>query len=85
MSVDLGITTFRQQMKIVRADGHAELAALRCPVHIIASADDQMRSLQKPNAWQQPPAAARWMCWRTAAICPSSNSRNKSSVCCNTT
>jgi len=47
MSVDLGITTFRQQMAIVRADGHAELAALQCPVHIIASADDQMRTVQE--------------------------------------
>ena len=47
MSLDLGVERFRQQLSVIRADGHAELAALRCPLLLLASRDDQMRTLQE--------------------------------------
>ncbi|MBR7779606.1 alpha/beta fold hydrolase [Undibacterium rugosum] len=52
MSLDLGVERFRQQLSVIRADGHAELAALRCPLLLVASHDDQMRSLQETRNMQ---------------------------------
>ncbi|MBC3934141.1 hypothetical protein H8K47_02090 [Undibacterium sp. CY7W] len=52
MSLDLGVERFRQQLSVIRADGHAELAALRCPLLLLASRDDQMRTLQETRNMQ---------------------------------
>lgn len=45
MSLALGKQVFLQQLSIVRADGHHELAQITCPALVVASRDDQMRSL----------------------------------------
>ncbi|MBI3726965.1 MAG: alpha/beta hydrolase [Burkholderiales bacterium] len=45
MSLALGKQVFLQQLSIVRADGHHELAGITCPALVAASRNDQMRSL----------------------------------------
>lgn len=45
MSLALGKQVFLQQLSIVRADGHHELAQITCHALVIASRDDQMRNL----------------------------------------
>lgn len=49
MSLSLGAEVFMRQLSIVRADGHDELRRITCPVLVIASRDDQMRSLQEAD------------------------------------
>ncbi|MBC3870988.1 alpha/beta fold hydrolase [Undibacterium oligocarboniphilum] len=49
MSRSLGAEVFMRQLSIVRADGHDELRRITCPVLVIASRDDQMRSLQEAD------------------------------------
>ncbi len=45
MSLALGKQVFLQQLSIVRSDGHHELAEITCPALIVASRNDQMRTL----------------------------------------
>jgi len=45
MSLALGKQVFVQQLSIVRADGHHELSGIACPALVVASRNDQMRSL----------------------------------------
>ncbi|MFZ3000023.1 MAG: alpha/beta hydrolase [Undibacterium umbellatum] len=45
MSLALGKQVFLQQLSIVRADGHHELPQITCPSLVVASRNDQMRSL----------------------------------------
>lgn len=47
MSIHLGNQVLQRQLGIVRADGHASLARIRCPALVIASRNDQMRSLEE--------------------------------------
>jgi pimeloyl-ACP methyl ester carboxylesterase len=47
MSLNLGKEVFLRQLGLVRQDGHAELAQITCPSLIIASRNDQMRSIQE--------------------------------------
>ena len=45
MSLALGKQVFLQQLSIARADGHHELVEIACPSIVVASRNDQMRSL----------------------------------------
>ncbi|MFZ6733127.1 alpha/beta fold hydrolase [Undibacterium sp. Ji42W] len=45
MSLTLGKQVFLQQLSIARADGHHELPEITCPALVVASRNDQMRSL----------------------------------------
>lgn len=45
MSLALGKQVFLQQLSIVRVDGHHELTQITCPALVVASRNDQMRSL----------------------------------------
>ncbi len=45
MSLALGKQIFLQQLSIVRADGHHELTQITCPSLVVASRNDQMRSM----------------------------------------
>ncbi|MFZ6872035.1 alpha/beta fold hydrolase [Undibacterium sp. Di27W] len=45
MSLALGKQVFLQQLSIVRVDGHHELTEIACPALVVASRNDQMRSL----------------------------------------
>lgn len=45
MSLTLGKQIFLQQLSIMRTDGHNELAEITCPALVVASRNDQMRSL----------------------------------------
>lgn len=47
MSLNLGKEVFLRQLGLVRQDGHAELTQINCPSLIIASRDDQMRSIEE--------------------------------------
>ncbi|MCX7217910.1 MAG: alpha/beta hydrolase [Burkholderiales bacterium] len=47
MSRNLGQQIFLRQLGLLRQDGHAELAHIKCPSLIIASRNDQMRSMQE--------------------------------------
>ena len=47
MSLALGKQVFMRQLSIVRTDGHADLAHISCPTLVVASRNDQMRSLQE--------------------------------------
>lgn len=47
MSLNLGQQVFLRQLGLVRQDGHAELAYINCPSLVIASRNDQMRSIQE--------------------------------------
>ena len=45
MSLALGKQIFLQQLSVVRADGHQELTEITCPALVVASRNDQMRTL----------------------------------------
>ncbi|MFZ6711204.1 alpha/beta fold hydrolase [Undibacterium sp. TC9W] len=45
MSLALSKQVFLQQLSIARADGHYELTEIACPALVVASRNDQMRSL----------------------------------------
>ncbi len=45
MSLTLGKQVFLQQLSVVRADGHHELTEIARPALVVASRNDQMRSL----------------------------------------
>jgi pimeloyl-ACP methyl ester carboxylesterase len=45
MSLALGKQVFLQQLSIARADGHHELPEITCPALVVASRNDQMRTL----------------------------------------
>lgn len=47
MSLALGKEVFLRQLGIQRLDGHAQLAAITCPAMVIASSNDQMRSMDE--------------------------------------
>ncbi|MFZ6719237.1 alpha/beta fold hydrolase [Undibacterium sp. Ji49W] len=47
MSVALGKEVFLRQLAIQRGDGHHELPLIRCPALVVASRNDQMRSLEE--------------------------------------
>lgn len=52
VSLRLGREVFMRQLSVIRADGHAELAGITCPTLIIASRQDQMRSLTEAEQMQ---------------------------------
>ena len=47
MSMALGKEVFLRQLAINRQDGHHELAGIACPALVVASRNDQMRSLEE--------------------------------------
>ncbi|MFZ6776855.1 alpha/beta fold hydrolase [Undibacterium sp. Ji83W] len=47
MSLALGKQVFLQQLSIARTDGHHELPEITCPALVVASRNDQMRSLSE--------------------------------------
>jgi pimeloyl-ACP methyl ester carboxylesterase len=47
MSLNLGQQVFLRQLGLVRQDGHAELPHINCPSLVIASRNDQMRSIEE--------------------------------------
>jgi pimeloyl-ACP methyl ester carboxylesterase len=53
MSLNLGQQVFLRQLGLVRQDGHDELAQITCPSLIIASRNDQMRSIQEAENMAQ--------------------------------
>lgn len=47
MTLTLGKDVFLRQLALVRKDGHAGLGNIRCPSLVVASRDDQMRTLEE--------------------------------------